>query len=193
MPADPTAIVQATTAASEIWKTLIPAAFGLGGVVVCGVIQSRSAFFVTLQQRRFRLEDEKEERDRANAKVEAARSYARAVLARHLEAYARASTQALWANDDPEKEGSTGLPDLPPCPKVPRELLGANEMAKARDIEVRLEIQKDWVLGGGESGGLGHGVSWTQGDRRRLDAAQRPYPERRSAGRFGASVSGARP
>jgi hypothetical protein len=154
MPTDPTAVAQATAATSDVWKTLIPAAFGLGGVVVGGVIQSGSAFFVALQQRRFRLDDEKGERDRAYAKVEADRSYARAVLARHLEAYARSCAQAMWANDDPDEEGTTGLPDFPPWPEVSWELLGANEMAKARDIEVRVDIQKDWV-----QGAVWHGAS----------------------------------
>lgn len=153
MPVDPNATAHAATAA-EVLKTLIPAAFGLGGVVVGGVIQSTSAYLVAFQQRRFRLDDEKAERERANAKVEADRSYARAVLARHLEAFARSCAQAMWANDDQEEEHATGLPDLPPWPEVSWELLGANEMAKARDIEVRVDIQKDWV-----KGAVWHGAS----------------------------------
>lgn len=149
--------VQAVTQTAEqadVWKTLIPAAFGLGGVVVGGVIQSASAFFVALQQRRFRLTDEHAERERAEAKIEADRSYARALLARHLEAYARSCAKAMWANDDPEEEGATGLPDFPPWPEIAWELLGANEMAKARDIEVRVDMQKDWV-----QGAVWHGAS----------------------------------
>lgn len=143
-----------TIAAADTWKALIPAAFGLGGVVVGGVIQASSAFVVATQQRRFRLEDEKAERERASAKLEADRSFARALLARHLEAYARACAKVMWANDDHEEEGATGLPDLPPWPEIGWELLGANEMAKARDIEVRVDIQKDWV-----QGAVWHGAS----------------------------------
>lgn len=150
---DTTVAAQAAGEAA-VWKTLIPAAFGLGGVVVGGIIQAASAFFVAVQQRRFRLDDEKAERSRADAKVDADRSYARALLARHLEAYARACAKAMWANDDPEEEGASGLPDFPPWPEIAWELLGANEMAKARDIEVRVDMQKDWV-----QGAVWHGAS----------------------------------
>lgn len=143
---DTTVAAQAAGEA-DVWKTLIPAAFGLGGVVVGGIIQSASAFFVAVQQRRFRLDDEKAERSRADAKVDAERSYARAVLARHLEAYARSCAKAMWANDDPDEGGGGGLPEFPPWPEIAWELLGANEMAKARDIEVRVDMQTDWVHG----------------------------------------------
>jgi hypothetical protein len=110
-----------------------------------------TAFFVAGQQRRHRLQDDRDERDRAAARQRADRNYARAILARHLETYARACADVMWENRDPEKEHddpATGLIELSDWPDVAWELLGANDMMKAKDIALRFDLQKKAVSEG---------------------------------------------
>lgn len=144
MSVDPLLIAQAADALLD-WNTVLPAAFALGGVVIGGMIQMLSGFFVARQQRRYRLIDEEAERRRATSRSDADRSYVRALLARHLEAYARSCAEVMFANIHPEADVATRLPEFPTWPHVSWELLGANEMAKVRDIEVRVDVQKRWA------------------------------------------------
>lgn len=148
MATDPTSTAEAATTTFDLWKVAVPAIAGLLGVMIGGSIQAFTAFFVANRQREHRLEDEQAERDRQDAKLEADRKFLRATLARHLEAYARSCAQAMWANDDYEEQGATNPPDFPAWPAdVPWELLGANEMVTIRDIEIRVDIQREQVKG----------------------------------------------
>lgn len=126
---------------------MIIALTGFGGVVVGGVLQAATAFFVVSQQRKFRLTDEAAERNRSEAQREADRTYTRAILARHLEAFARSCASAMWANGNPENDDGMPLPSFPAWPEVDWKLLGAGEMTNALDIEVQVEMRKDRVDG----------------------------------------------
>lgn len=142
---DPVTAVASTSPAIEV---LVTAGIGLLGVVMGGLIQMWSADLVASRQRRDRLKDEKADRDRQAEKLDADRKYLRAVLARQLEAYARACAQVMWDNDDEERSSASALPDFPDWPTdVAWELLGPNEMMTIRDIEVRVDIQREHVKG----------------------------------------------
>jgi len=149
MPIAPQA-VQAAADQADLWKAAIPAVTGLLGVLVGGGIQMFSAARLARMQRRDRQEDDQAERARVAARDEADRSYARALLARHLEAYARACAEVMWKNGSAEgdEELATDLPEFHEWPAVAWELLGAKEAMKARDIEVRVDIQKSGVNAG---------------------------------------------
>lgn len=128
--------------------SLGPAVIGLLGVLVGGGIQAISSFWMARQQRKDRLKDEEAARGRETAKTEAGRSYVRALLARHLEAYARSCAKVMWANDDPEEEGAMMPPEFPAWPPdTAWELLAPDEMMLIRDIEVRVDIQRQQVEG----------------------------------------------
>lgn len=148
MAVEPTTVASSVSETLDWWKVWAPAGAGLLGVMIGGVIQAGTAFFVASRQREYRLDDEQAERDRQSAKLEADRQYVRAILARHLEAYARTCAKAMWANDDPEEEGATVAPKFPKWPPtVSWELLGPNEMVEVRDIEVRVDIQRENIEG----------------------------------------------
>lgn len=137
-----------TTSALDLWEIAIPALAALLGVVIGGVLQIVSASYVARVQRTQRLNDEKAARDREAEELEADRKYVRAILARHLEAYARACAQAMWDNDDHEEKGATNPPEFPDWPPdIAWELLSPNEMMKIRDIEIRVDIQREHVKG----------------------------------------------
>lgn len=157
MPIDPHA-AEAAAASADFWKgvitTGIAAGVGLLGVLVGGGIQLISASRIAKRQREDRLADDKAERERAEAKLAADRSYVRAVLARHLEAYAKECAEAMWENGSgdygDDDQGGAGVPNFKDWPEVSWELLGANEMMKARDIALRVTLQKDDVSAGAE-------------------------------------------
>jgi len=157
---------EAATAASAAsrapdWDVWVPAVTGLIGVLVGGFTQIGSAFLVAWQQRHHRLVDERAERERAQAAVDAERQYARAILARHLEAYARSCAHTMWCNDDPEEEGAMAIPDFPDWPRdVSWELLGAREMMEVRDIEVRVDLRQEQT-----AGAIHHGAATEQDAR----------------------------
>jgi len=143
--------LQAVAAQAEFWKTVTPAAIGLLGVLVGGGIQMITAFILADRQSKQREKAEREERERAAARTTADRNYARAILARHLETYARACAEVMWENRDSEKERddpATGLIELRDWPDVAWELLGANDMMKAKDIALRFDLQQKAVSEG---------------------------------------------
>lgn len=128
--------------------SLGPAVIGLLGVLVGGGIQAVSSFWMAGRQRKDRLKDEAAARDREAATTEAGRSFVRAILARHLEAYARSCAEVMWANDDPDEEGAMMPPKFPAWPPdTAWELLAPDEMMMIRDIEVRVDIQRQQVEG----------------------------------------------
>lgn len=148
MAADPGTAAASADTALDLWKVVIPALAALLGVVIGGVLQIVSAFWVAETQRTHRLKDEKAARGRDEDKLEADQKYVRAVLARHLEAYARDCAQAMWANDDHEEQGATNPPEFPDWPPdIAWELLSPNEMMAIRDIEIRVDIQREHVKG----------------------------------------------
>lgn len=131
----------------EIWKALLPAAIGLAGVLVGGLIQMFSAGFIASLQRRHRIADENIALKRKNAETESERNFVRAVLAMHLERFARKCADTMWMNGDPEVDGAAVPPDFPKWPKVEWRLLGASEMLSVRDLEVRVSILRDRTEG----------------------------------------------
>lgn len=150
----PDPMAGATSTALGLWEIIIPAMAALLGVVIGGVLQIASASYVARTQRAHRLSDEKAARDRDSEQLEADRKYVRATLARHLEAYARACAQAMWDNDDEELQGATNPPQFPDWPPdIAWELLSPNEMMAIRDIEVRVDLQREHV-----SGNVWHGA-----------------------------------
>jgi hypothetical protein len=138
----------------EFWKALVPAAIGLAGVLVGGLIQLFSAGFIASLQRRHRIADETTAFNRKNAETESERNFVRAVLAMHLEGFARKCADTMWMNGDPELDGAANLPDFPKWPKVEWRLLGASEMLGVRDLEVRVSILRDST-----EGSVVHGAS----------------------------------
>ncbi|MET3528150.1 hypothetical protein [Phenylobacterium koreense] len=139
--------VDDANAAANLWETLIPAGVGLLGVLLGGAIQTYSSSSVSNQQRRDRLLDEAKAREREAAKEEAQRQFVRAVLARHLEAFARSCAEAMWHNGNPEIDGAAAPPSFPAWPAVQWELLGSSEMIRIRDIEIRVAILRDSTEG----------------------------------------------
>lgn len=131
----------------EFWKVMISAAIGLAGVLVGGLIQLFSANLIAGLQRKHRLADEADARKREETGIESERNFVRAVLARHLEGFARKCADAMWQNGDPEVDGAAVPPDFPKWPHVEWELLGANEMLRVRDLEVRVSILRDSTEG----------------------------------------------
>lgn len=148
MPIEPTATAETLTVTYDFWEAAVPAIAGLIGIVIGGSIQLFTASYVANQQRKHRLEDEQAGRAREEEKLEADRQFLRASLARHLETYARSCAQAMWVNDDFEEQGATNPPNFPVWPAdISWELLNANEMVTIRDIEVRVDIQREQVRG----------------------------------------------
>lgn len=144
-------VLQTAAAQADFWKTVTPAVIGLLGVLVGGGIQMGTALILAGRQDKHREKAEREERERAAARTTADRNYARAILARHLEGYARACADVMWENRDSEKERddpATGLPEFQDWPDVAWELLGANEMMKAKDIALRVDLQRKSVSDG---------------------------------------------
>lgn len=130
------------------WSVVVTAGTGFLGVLVGGLIQAGASYWTSEQQRKHRLLDESAERGREQAAVDAERQYVRAILARHLEAYARACAQAMWTNEDPEEDSAQSAPNFPDWPSdVSWQLLGANEMLEIRDIEVRVDMQHEQADG----------------------------------------------
>ena len=131
------------------WITdLGPAFIGLMGVLVGGVIQTVTTMVMAGFSRKDRLADEAAARGREEEKREAERKFVRAILARHLEAYARECAEVMWANDDPDEEGAMNPPEFKNWPNdIAWDLLGSNEMMMVRDIETRVDIQRRQVEG----------------------------------------------
>ncbi len=126
----------------------IPAISALGGVVVAGVLQMVSAYVIGRKTRSDRLADEAAARGRERTKIEARENYEKAVFARHLEGYARACAETIWDNSDDDSVGASSPPAFPQWPNdIKWELIGAREMMKARDIEIRVEIRRKGVEG----------------------------------------------
>lgn len=131
----------------DFWKSAAPAAIGVFGVFVGGLIQLVSTYFAADLQRRHRVADEKAARQREMQGRESQRNFVRALIARHLEAFARQCASAMWHNGNPEEEGAAKVPDLPEWPPLAWDLLDANEMVEIRDIEVRVDILRDSTEG----------------------------------------------
>lgn len=205
MTADPGTAVAAADTALDLWKIVIPALAALLGVVIGGVLQIVSAFWVAETQRSHRLKDEKAARGRDEDKLEADQKYVRAVLARHLEAYARTCAHAMWDNDDHEGKTAINPPAFPPWPlEVSWELLGANEMVAIRDIEVRADIERSHAEGSAwygasdnddvrsyyKDGAARIGLdAWTQSKRLRIKAGVDPFEFPSVGGNFAESLA----
>ncbi|MNH76581.1 hypothetical protein D3C73_288560 [compost metagenome] len=126
----------------------VPAISALAGVVVGGIIQTVTAFLLAKTTRSDRLKDEQAARDRDNAKLQARENYSKALVARHLEGFARSCAETIWANGEYDAEGAMSPPTFPEWPAdIEWQLLGAREMMKARDIELRVEIRHQGVQG----------------------------------------------
>lgn len=127
---------------------MISAFSALGGVIGGGVIQMITTFLVANQTRKDRLADEAAARERKRVKRQAEADYVKAILARHLEAYARSCAEVIWENGEEDSEGAMSPPAFPAWPDdIKWELIGASEMMAARDIEVRVEIRSKGVEG----------------------------------------------
>lgn len=156
--------------ATNMWDWLIglgTAAGPLFGAWLGFHYQAKQAAKVTTRQRIEKLADEAAQRDREEAKQRIGRAYARSLLARHLEAYARKCADAMWENTNPEHDKIVAVPALPDWPDISWELLGADEMMRIRDIGVHVEMYKEVV-----DGNLYWGTSGRDDERRyRADGA----------------------
>jgi hypothetical protein len=124
---------------AEVW---VPAMSAVFGAFIGGLIPAVFGYLTVRQQRTDSVADRNAEHHRDDAKQEADRKFDRAILARHLEAYARLCSE-VWAdnNDQEEPEKVRALPAFPDWPEVSWQLLGANEMMNARDISVRVDMR----------------------------------------------------
>ena len=153
-----------------MWDWLIglgTAAGPLFGAWIGFHYQAKQAAKVTWLHRNDKLADESAQRDRDDAKQRVDRAYAKSLLARHLEAYARQCADAMWENTNPEHDKIVAVPALPDWPNISWELLGADEMMRIRDIGVHVEMYKEVV-----DGNLYWGASGLDDERRyRADGA----------------------
>lgn len=96
-------------------------------------------------EREHKLADDAVSTQRAEADQEARRASARLMLALHLETYAEACATTISDNNEPHLELAAGLPKFPAWPEIDWGLLGANETARVRDIEVRVRMRESFV------------------------------------------------
>lgn len=159
MTAIPTNAFDTLTA---VGQTLLTAGLPLVGAWIGVRWQAAQDADRASRERRHKLDDDQAERDRVDAATTARRAFLRALLARHLEAYARQCAEVMWHNLNVEFTGSKGVPPFPEWPEVDWELLGADEMMRIRDIPVQVEMHKDTTSGN---------VYWSGGS----EEQDRPY------------------
>jgi hypothetical protein len=86
-----------TSPPAELW---IPALSAVFGAFIGGLIPAAFGFLTTRQQRKDSVADRNADRSRADAKQDADRKFDRAILARHLEAYAGLCVEVMADNND---------------------------------------------------------------------------------------------
>lgn len=147
-----------TDTGTNFWDFLkgVSAAAGpLFGAWIALHYQAKQTAKIALRERNDKLADEQAQRDRVDDKLCTDRAYARSLLARHLEAFARKCADVMWENTNPEHDNVQDVPRLPEWPDVPWELLGADEMMKTRDIAVHVDMHREVVEGNAYWGASG--------------------------------------
>ena len=120
------------------------------GVVIVGVLTALGTFGVAALGMIERLFQARAKRKRKQTARKAEINYTKALMAQHLEAYARSCAETLWHNNDDETqdEGASNPPDFPDWPNtIDWTMIGATEMIKGRDIELRVRIRRETIDG----------------------------------------------
>ncbi|WP_436356990.1 hypothetical protein [Brevundimonas sp. CEF1] len=130
-------------------KVSIALAAGVG-VIIVALITGLGTFGVAIVGMVERNGQAKAKQKRKQTVRQAEINYTKALMAQHLEEYARSCAETVWHNNDDETQGDGALnpPDFPNWPdQIDWTLIGASEMIKGRDIELRVKIRQQTIDG----------------------------------------------
>lgn len=120
------------------------------GVIAVALIASLGTFGVAVVGMLERNGQAKGKQRRKQTARQAEINYTKALMAQHLEEYARSCADTVWHNNDDETQGQGALnpPSFPSWPvEIDWTLIGATEMIKGRDIELRVKIREKTIEG----------------------------------------------
>lgn len=120
------------------------------GVIIVALITGLGTFGVAVVGMLERNGQAKAKQERKQTARQAEINYTKALMAQHLEEYARSCADTVLHNNDDETQGDGALnpPGFPNWPdKIDWTLIGAAEMIKGRDIELRVKIRQQTIDG----------------------------------------------